>query len=327
MSHIEVRSKEANEPRLIRSGASIKDPKIGELPAKGVAKSHGGAQDIVTVEADVPDPSIPGGFSARKGDQWIRIYEVNGKPVTTEESWLAVRHLRKTFAILKQVGVPDVEPEDVKPEETQSETMGVSPVGETEQYWRVLHDVELEGLWRPIRNAPEVFRLEPFHHVVLTRDIQQLWKDLNPHLNGKQWRRLLGNTLAFTNGTGLPGHADHVNGMELDQPDPRFDQARVCGGALLRGEVQGNFLLIENYVDVKKPIPSAEQVLAERRYFIATTARNNGTIGQFGGKGFDVFVPLLATQPVKFPLRADNPPRGLKQLDMSQPLPGPYEIG
>jgi hypothetical protein len=192
------------------------------------------------------------------------------------------------------------------------------------QWWRVLHDVELAGLWRPVSNAPEVFRLEPIHHVLLTEPIQWLWRRMNPLLTDKQWTALLGNGLAFTNGTGFPGHANYILREELNEKDPRFDQARICGGALVRGRVEGLWLWIENVIDVRKPLPTVQQVYDERRYFVATTARDDGTIGMFKGRGLDVFVPLLVAQDVRFPLMEQF--RGLVACDMSKPLPSPYEV-
>lgn len=104
--YIEVKSTESSEKRSIRNGHSIKNTKIGDLPVNGIAKSHGRPEDIFTYPADVPDSTQPSGFSARAGDQWIRIYEVNGAPVSAVESWLAVIHLRVIYTVLRVVGEP-----------------------------------------------------------------------------------------------------------------------------------------------------------------------------------------------------------------------------
>ena len=97
------------------------------------------------------------------------------------------------------------------------------------QLWVVKHDVTLpDGNWRS--GLPEVHRLLPFHHVVLTEKLQWLWRDINPDMTTEKVCKLFGNGLAFCNGSGFPGHANHLLGEELDKDNPRFDQARICGG-------------------------------------------------------------------------------------------------
>jgi len=129
-------------------------------------------------------------------------------------------------------------------------------------HWRVRHDDP--PLWR--KNLPEVNRILPFHAVPLNEGAQWLWRNLNPQLTNEQWRRCLGNTLALTNGTGFPGHADYVNWLDLDMPDPRFDLARVFGGYVLREKwVAGNNMYFEA-IDVRKPLPSVQDVLDNHLY-------------------------------------------------------------
>ncbi len=162
-------------------------------------------------------------------------------------------------------------------------------------------------LWRP--NLPEVFRLDPDAHVVLTEPMQRLWRAMNPQLTNDQWRRCLGNDLAFTNnGTGFPGHADYINGVELDKSDPRFDQMRVCGGAFLAGSPFGRALLIDA-IDVRKPLPTAHYVMARPwLYFEAVNAdwsveKQGIVIRRFKGEwNQPVYVPVLISVDATFPL-------------------------
>lgn len=158
--------------------------------------------------------------------------------------------------------------------------------------WRVKHDIERGALWRP--DLPEVFRLKPDHSILLDPARQWLWKNINPKLSRENWRKLLGNTLAFTNGTGFPGHADYVNGLEMGSGLPRMDQARICGGAVVTGKVIGDKLWVAG-VDTRKPLPSAEYVMRRRwLYFYNVTARASGNIGRFPqGDGIDTFTPLF----------------------------------
>jgi hypothetical protein len=184
--------------------------------------------------------------------------------------------------------------------------------------WRVLHDVETAaGNWRP--GKPEVHRLMPDHHVVLTEEIQWLWRSMNPHMTDVKFCKMFGNKLAFTNGSGFPGHANYILGEELEKPDPRFDQARTCGGALKIGQMVGDYLYLET-IDTRRPIPSAEYVLA-RRWLFFDAVLSGDVIRMFPqGDGLPVFVPLLtATDGVKLPM--------WKLQKWTGPgLPSPYQI-
>lgn len=184
--------------------------------------------------------------------------------------------------------------------------------------WRVKHDIERpKGVWRP--RLPEVFRLEPNLHVVLGREEQWLWKNINPLLAPLDWRKLLGNKLAFTNRTGFPGHADYVNNMETGKGEPRFDQARVCGGAVVSGLVDGNKLWLTT-VDTRKTLPSAEYVMARPwLYFYNVNAQSDGTIGRFPqGNGLDTFTPLFAMTDVYLFLDDVVP------VPDNEPIPSPF---
>lgn len=104
---IEVRSNNPNERRSIRNGHSITATKIQDLPIGGVARSNGEPADIYVYTANVPDASIPGGFAARAGDKWIRIFDVNGSTLPAiQEYWLAVIHLGVVYTVLTVINPP-----------------------------------------------------------------------------------------------------------------------------------------------------------------------------------------------------------------------------
>ena len=162
------------------------------------------------------------------------------------------------------------------------------------QYWRVSHDKL--PLWRVM--LPEVFRLSPGHHVVLSEAAQWLWRKLNPQLTDEQWTLCLGNTLAFTNGTGFPGHRNYITGEEPNARDPRFDQARVCGGAILKERYVADGRLYFEAIDTRKPLPTVDYVM-EHPYlwFEAVNIAESGGKPVIrplkGGWGLPVYVPLL----------------------------------
>lgn len=173
---------------------------------------------------------------------------------------------------------------------------------ETPVYWRVSHDTRI---WRP--NLPEVFRIQPLHHVVLTEPIQLLWRRMNPQLTDEQWTLCLGNTLAFTNGTGFPGHRNYVTGAEPNAKDPRFDQARFCGGAILKERYVQDGRLYFEAIDTRQPLPYAWEVMNKPwLYFEAVNiAESQGkpVIRPLkGGWGKPVYVPLLVSQDAYYPV-------------------------
>jgi hypothetical protein len=54
------------------------------------AKAGATSADVYTYTADVPDPNVTGGFAARKGDVWRKVYELAGVALT---GWTAEIHL------------------------------------------------------------------------------------------------------------------------------------------------------------------------------------------------------------------------------------------
>ena len=98
---------------------------------------------------------------------------------------------------------------------------------------------------------------------------------------------------------------------------PRFDQPRICGGAVVTGRVEGAQLWIDT-LDATKPPPAVTDVKPWQK-FCAVTVKD-GRIGRFPqGDGRDVWVPLIARQPVYLPLSS------LQRWDGAD-LPDPYTL-
>jgi hypothetical protein len=198
------------------------------------------------------------------------------------------------------------------------------------QFYRHPHDIEIKsydlgydgGGWqymaytsglvrKSVRNLgkalPEVYRLEPDQQTSLDCDWQKLWKDLNPMLSKRTWSTLLGNALAWTNRTGFPGRHDCINNTDIDSPFPAFDAPRVCGGAILKGVEQGDYLLIESLLKDNR-VPSAREVLSKRwLWFYGTSINPEGQVNLIMKPGIDgtyypVRVPLITKNPVKLKL-------------------------
>jgi hypothetical protein len=169
-------------------------------------------------------------------------------------------------------------------------------------FWRVNHDT---SVWRP--NLPEVFRLFPHHNVVLTEPLQKLWRNLNPQLTDEQWTLCLGNTLAFTNNTGFPGHRNYVTGAEPNAKDPKMDFARVCGGTILKEKYVRDGMLYFEFIDTRQPIPPVDYVINHPYLWFEAVniAESAGkpVIRMFKGRwGVPVYMPLLASQDVYYPV-------------------------
>lgn len=184
---------------------------------------------------------------------------------------------------------------------------------------RVLHDVEMVlGNWR--EPMPEVFRLEPDHHVILTEPLQWLWRRMNPTMSDKRFCSLFNNDLAFTNRTGFPGRHNYILNEDVEEKDPAFDQARICGGAVVSERYEeGGKVYIES-IDVRKPLPTVEYIMARPwLYFDAVLSGN--TIRRFPqADGERVYVPLLTA--------VDNvwlPAVSLQKWTAAE-MPDPYRI-
>jgi hypothetical protein len=195
-------------------------------------------------------------------------------------------------------------------------------------FWRVLHDPEMpRGIWR--KNVPEVFRMEPLHAIPLNRAWQLFTFELNPGMNPKKWRVLYGWFTAFTNNgagydhPGSPEKADFVNMRNIKSVHlPKFDQPRLCGGALVTGKVDGDYLWMDT-LNTNQPPPKAESVKPWHKFCalnIRLKADGTPSLSRFPYcDGRDVIVPLISREPVRFPLA------GLAAWESEEP-PDPYRI-
>jgi hypothetical protein len=155
---------------------------------------------------------------------------------------------------------------------------------------------------------PEVFRLKPDHHTVLDCYWQGIWRDLNPMLSDGKWSTLLGNSLAWTNGTGFPDHRNCITGEEPDAPFPRFDAPRACGGAIFKArKIENGMAWIETLLVTDKSRTASEILASRHLWFWGTSVNPSGEIGLIRRLGIDgsyhpVRVPLVTTIAVYLPL-------------------------
>jgi hypothetical protein len=171
------------------------------------------------------------------------------------------------------------------------------------------------------QTLPEVYRLLPDHVTPLSSGWVRLWKDLNPALDVEHFGTLLGNTVAWTNGTGWPGRKNVLLGENLDQADPAFDHPRLCGGALLKGAEWNGTLFIQSML-VSDPVPAADYVLDRPwLWYWGTQIAPSGNVTYIQRTGMDgrlhpVRIPLVTKLPVYLPIAwLDKLPLGFVPVD------------
>jgi hypothetical protein len=196
---------------------------------------------------------------------------------------------------------------------TKPFTASLAPV----QFWRQPFDLEIrdynmdnENMGRqfmgpgyrsgPVRaravesgkTIPAVFRVLPSQQTKLEPEHLQLWRRLNWEFADNILETLIDDHFAWTNGT-----ADI----------PAFDQARVCGGALLRGAVADGYLMIDSIL-TSQPVPPASEVLGKSwLWYYATEVNPRGVVTFINRTAKDgtkkpVRVPLISRLPLYVPV-------------------------
>lgn len=193
------------------------------------------------------------------------------------------------------------------------------------QLWRVPHDIERYNVdlddWRysgtkwgvvrkEIRDAgvarPEIYRVYPDQTTRIGEKHQWLWKNINPELSKLKWRTLLGNELAWTNGTGFPGHRDYVNRMDLDLGYPTFHAPLVNGGMILEGVEDGNIVWIKSLL-TSDSVPTEDELLKTHMWsWGVSVIPRDGSINYITRLGVDgiykkVRIPLITAQKIWLP--------------------------
>jgi hypothetical protein len=180
--------------------------------------------------------------------------------------------------------------------------------------FRVLHDYELDGIWRP--NLPEVFPLNG-ERTPFGADWQKLSYALNPGMTGDKWRSLYAYNRAFTNGTGFNGtepKADYVNDIDLDCPDPAWDKTRVCGGATITGVIDGPDLIVK-ILDGDGPAPSLDWLLAHPWFYFHALNTTDAGLTRF---------PLVGSGEARIPLKQLQKVPGIADPYCYGYIPSPY---
>lgn len=138
---------------------------------------------------------------------------------------------------------------------------------------------------------PEVFQLLPTHVTPLSSAWVDLVCEMNKPLPRDKAMLIFDDHWAFNNQRETPG----------------FDKPRLCGGAVVRGTVDGANLRIETLL-TSQPVPSAEYVLQRPwLWYYGTQVAPGGnvsymTLGAGGGVRVPVKIPLVTRFPVYAPV-------------------------
>lgn len=143
--------------------------------------------------------------------------------------------------------------------------------------WRVLHDLELDGVWR--KNLPEVVPGFPNHFVAFSKYWQLLSKEMNPLLTPKAWTQVYTGLLWIANRQGfdMPGdpRANFVTGANLGAELPRVENL-TTGESVVKGK-KGYSLTValqETLAVIKDAIVERKGFMPVRKSF-AAIAQNN----------------------------------------------------
>lgn len=194
-------------------------------------------------------------------------------------------------------------------------TIRFRPGSESRQYWRVKH--KIEGGWQNTPpGMPEVLPPDNPGVVAMTPEIQQmsyaLMTRLNPTITKTQWTRVHDYDRAFNNFNGFNNdrdpRANYILGENLGAPLPKYDKAqRVCGGSLISGRADGDWLYCAagvDGIDASQPLPTVDEIIARSWYILAVSVNNDFTkISHFPqGNGGVVAIPFIFSGVIRFPL-------------------------
>ena len=105
VDYYEIKGNSATDYRSIRQGPDIRTALLYKLLPGQIAKAGVTVDDVYVYQNDIPNGS--GGYWARAGDMWRRVYEHNGARVT---GWIAKVHLGRTYITERLVTVTEPPP-------------------------------------------------------------------------------------------------------------------------------------------------------------------------------------------------------------------------
>src|SRR3990167_5189447 len=105
VDYYEIKRNSGTDYRSIRQGPDIRTALLYKLLPGQIAKAGVTVDDVYVYQNDIPNGS--GGYWARAGDMWRKVYEHNGARVT---GWIAKVHLGRTYITERLVTVTEPPP-------------------------------------------------------------------------------------------------------------------------------------------------------------------------------------------------------------------------
>ncbi len=134
--------------------------------------------------------------------------------------------------------------------------------------------------------------------VKFTSELQELsWQlmtRMNSSISHNEWMNVFDSGTAFCN----------RHGVETN--DPKLMDGIICGGMFTEAPVEGDYITAYpgvHAIDVRKPLPSVEQILDNGWWFVGNTGR--GSQGVFNlpqGDGGPVYVLYALAAPARYPV-------------------------
>jgi hypothetical protein len=230
-----------------------------------------------------------------------------------------------------------------------TQTFVPEPQSTERQYYYIRQDDEIQkGLYgRGALNRPMVFRLQVHDTINFTKDMQLYFFGLNRSNNEAEDRRVfpdccdtwVTNARKIQDRPGELGHADYVNGLRLNRPDPSWANL-VMGRNVICGEEvisDGSFGITNGVRCLKVETMYPDKLIAGATYEthphlihhcnIINSAKYENLykvlpFPQRGGKLYPpkqpVFYPLVWNEPVYIEMWM------LKKLNIGSKIPNPY---
>lgn len=184
--------------------------------------------------------------------------------------------------------------------------------------WKCRHEIE-GGRVIPTEKMPAVVPSLDSFTVEMTRAIQEMSYALMlafcPTVTRKQWRKLHDCDNAMNNGDSgyysqnpngseCGGYwADWINNLNTSAQNPRYDKMRTFQGTFIRGDEQGDIIVVRagvHCIDTRKPLPSVQTIIDNNWFSYAVNSApdsNMSNISYFAqGGGLPIVYPFISNR-------------------------------
>ena len=139
-----------------------------------------------------------------------------------------------------------------------------------------------------LKSAPDILKLsEDAPRVKFNREWQMYLKAINPNMSDRHVAQIMQTGRWGFNKTGIPGHANYIQGEELDKPDPFTDKDRTFAYNIHAAVEDGNEIILTMF-DGTKPPPPLSEINPQTHpwmYLVLTVVYRDGHVGPFPNGG------------------------------------------